>query len=114
MPFTVGAKTYVYAGGGPQFNFVEQKFEQGEAVNFSDFHYSTALNILLGIQHRGEMFAELKTSIYASPAPVLRLIVGLFVLIADWFCGLISRPSPADQLGQRRAASYFANSGRLL
>jgi hypothetical protein len=76
MPYTVGAKAYVYFGGGPQFNFIEQKFEQGEAVNFSDFHYSTALNILLGVQHRSGMFAEVKTSIYASPAPVIRLMVG--------------------------------------
>jgi hypothetical protein len=76
IPFTVGAKKYVYFGGGPGFNFVQQTFERGQGVNFSDFHYDSALNILLGIQHRGGLFVEMKTSVYATPAPVLRFIVG--------------------------------------
>src|SRR5436190_3676584 len=75
LPFTLGARRYVYFGGGPAFNFVEQSFENHE-VSFSDFHYDSALNILLGVQFRSGLFTELKTSVYASPAPVLRLIVG--------------------------------------
>jgi hypothetical protein len=76
LPFTIGARKYVYFGGGPSFNFIEQKFENDTGVNFSDFHYDSALNILLGIQLRSGLYAELKTSVYASPAPVLRVLVG--------------------------------------
>ena len=76
LPFTVGARKYGYFGAGPAFNFVERSFEQDTGVNFSDFKYDGALNILLGIQLRSGLFAELKTSVYASPAPVLRVLVG--------------------------------------
>ena len=60
LPFTLGARRYVYFGGGPAFNFVEQSFENHE-VSFSDFHYDSALNILLGVQFRSGLFTELKT-----------------------------------------------------
>jgi hypothetical protein len=72
---TPGARRSFYVGGGPQFNFVEQS-ASGHGVDFSDFHYSTALNILLGVRWRNGAFTELKTSVYASPAPILRLVAG--------------------------------------
>lgn len=71
----LGARRSLYFGAGPQFNFTEQSTSD-HGVNFSDFHYSTALNILLGIRFRNGVFTELKTSVYAAPAPVLRLLVG--------------------------------------
>jgi hypothetical protein len=64
-----------YFGLGPQFNFAERS-ASGEGVSFSDFHYSNALNILLGIKLRSGVWAELKTSVWAAPAPILRLMVG--------------------------------------
>jgi hypothetical protein len=77
LPFSVGSRRYIYFGGGPSFNFIEQNFEKSDTgVDFSDFNYDAALNLLLGIQWRSGMFAEMKTSIYASPAPVLRIIIG--------------------------------------
>jgi hypothetical protein len=68
-----------YVGIGPGFNFTHQKF-QGVAgssrIDFSDFSADSTLNILGGIRYRSGMFAEIKTSIYASPSPVFRLIIG--------------------------------------
>lgn len=72
---TPGARRSFYFGGGPQFNFVEQS-ASGHGVDFSEFHYSNALDILLGVRFRNGAFTEMKTSVYASPAPIFRLIAG--------------------------------------
>jgi len=69
------ARRSVYFGAGPQFNFVEQNVS-GHGVSFSDFHYSNALNVLLGVRSRSGAFAEMKTSVWAAPAPILRLLAG--------------------------------------
>lgn len=63
-----------YFGGGPAFNFAEQSFTK--SVDFSEFHYDAALNILAGYQFRKGVFAEVRTSVYASPAPIFHLTVG--------------------------------------
>ena len=69
-----------YVGVGPGFNFLHQNFErtdgQGKRIDFGDFHSAVGLNILGGLRYRSGMFIELKTSVYASPAPTLRMIVG--------------------------------------
>ncbi len=76
MPITSRfSKSSVYFGGGPAFNFAQQSFGHNE-ISFSDFKYDAALNILVGIQYRSGLFAEVKTSVYAAPAPALRLLVG--------------------------------------
>jgi hypothetical protein len=69
-----------YVGIGPAFNFLHQNFEReaGEDrdIDFGEFDSDVALNILGGLRSRGGMFVELKTSVYARPAPTLRLILG--------------------------------------
>jgi len=68
-----------YVGGGPALDFIEQTFSTsgGEhPVSFSNFNYQTGLNVLMGMEHRNGTFFEVKTSLYSSPAPVLRLIIG--------------------------------------
>jgi hypothetical protein len=68
-----------YVGAGPGFNFLNQSFDRvtGERnIDFDDFRYDTALNILGGVRFRRGTFVELKTSVYAEPAPTLRLIFG--------------------------------------
>jgi len=69
-----------YLGAGPGFTFLHQNFNkttgEGSRIDFGEFHSSTGLNILGGIQHRRGTFVELKTSVYAQPAPTLRLIFG--------------------------------------
>ena len=68
-----------YVGVGPGFNFLHQNFERtdgGKRIDFGDFHSAVGLNILGGLRYRSGMFIELKTSVYASPAPTLRMIVG--------------------------------------
>jgi len=64
-----------YVGGGPAFTFAQQSFGHNE-INFSDFRYDSALNFLVGMQYRSGLFAEVKTSIYANPAPSFRLLFG--------------------------------------
>jgi hypothetical protein len=72
-----------YVGIGPGFSFLHQNFERntgsnsvGSRVDFGEFHSSTSLNILGGVRSRSGVFVELKSSVYASPAPVFRMIVG--------------------------------------
>jgi hypothetical protein len=76
LPFNVGARKYVYFGAGPAFNFVEQSFSAEGGVDFSQFKFDAALNVLLGIQYRNGFFTEVKTAVYAAPAPVFHLVVG--------------------------------------
>ena len=69
-----------YVGAGPAFSFVHQDFDRtdddGDRIDFGDFHSNAGLNILGGLRFRSGMFLELKTSVYASPAPTLRFIIG--------------------------------------
>ncbi len=68
-----------YFGAGPGFNFIHQSFEREDGQNridFGDFHSDTGLNILGGMRFRSGTFAELKTSVYSSSSPTLRLMFG--------------------------------------
>ncbi len=71
-----------YVGIGPGFNFTHQDFQRatggpgGSRIDFGDFHSDTTLNILGGLRYRSGLFTEIKSSIYASPSPTFRLIVG--------------------------------------
>ena len=71
-----------YVGIGPGFNFTHQNFERatggpgGSRIDFGDFSSDTALNILGGMRYRSGLFTEIKASVYATPSPTFRLIVG--------------------------------------
>jgi hypothetical protein len=71
-----------YVGIGPGFNFTNQHFERanggpgGSRIDFGDFSSDTALNILGGMRYRSGLFTEIKASVYATPSPTFRLIVG--------------------------------------
>ena len=76
LPITSRYSTWaVYFGGGPAFNFAEQSFGRND-ISFSDFRYDAALNILMGVQYRSGVFMEVKSSIFADPAPAFRLLLG--------------------------------------
>jgi hypothetical protein len=81
LPLTArsGAWT-LYVGGGPGFNLTHKSFKEttssGSNVSFHALHDDATLNILGGIQRRGGMFTEIKTSVYAQTAPVLSLVIG--------------------------------------
>jgi hypothetical protein len=47
VPLAAGRRD-VYFGGGPSFNCVEQSL--GKGVNWSDFHYDAALDVVVGFQ----------------------------------------------------------------
>jgi hypothetical protein len=80
LPITARGKTWsTYFGAGPALTFLHQNFErsqgQGRDIDFGNFDYDTGFNLLAGIQRRHTFF-EMKTSLYAQPAPTLRLILG--------------------------------------
>ncbi len=74
-----GRNFSAYIGAGPGFTFLHQNFErqqgQGRNIDFGNFDYESGFNVLAGIQKR-HTFYEIKTSLWARPAPTLRLIVG--------------------------------------
>lgn len=71
------ARWGAYVGAGPGVNFVKQSLTRKDRdVNFDDLDTDVSFNLFGGIQNRSGMFAELKTSVYADPAPTLRLILG--------------------------------------
>jgi hypothetical protein len=71
------ARWGAYVGAGPGVNFVKQSLTREDRnVDFDDPDTDVSLNIFGGIQNRNGMFLELKTSVYADPAPSLRLLVG--------------------------------------
>jgi hypothetical protein len=81
LPLTARSGQWTfYVGGGPGFNFTHKSFSQttgsGSTVSFHQLHDDSTLNILGGIQRRGGMFTEIKTSVYAQTAPVLSLVIG--------------------------------------
>jgi len=74
-----------FFGGGPVLNFVKLGFSRegdvdlsdpqtDEDFSFDDFDLDAGLNILAGVQSRGGMFMELKTTVYANPG--MRFVVG--------------------------------------
>ncbi len=65
-----------FLGAGPALIFIHQSYQQSRQISFGNFDYETGFNVLVGMQHRRGMFAELKTSLYSGPAPKLRLIFG--------------------------------------
>jgi hypothetical protein len=69
----------LYFGGGPGFNLIARDLSRPTGVgdvDFSDFQFDVALNLLMGVRYNSGVFAEMKTSLYSGNAPVLRLLVG--------------------------------------
>ena len=69
-----------YVGAGPALTFLHQSFQrqqgQGRNIDFGNFDFDTGFNILTGVRLRRGTFVEIKTSLYARPAPTFRLIFG--------------------------------------
>jgi hypothetical protein len=75
--FTPQGRWTPYFGAGPGFNFIHRGLRREDRnVDFGELDYDSALNILGGVEYRNGIFLELKTSVYANPAPSLRMIVG--------------------------------------
>ena len=79
LPFTPRSGRWnAYVGAGPSLVLSHQNFERAAAgdrgIDFGDFDAQGGLNILTGIEYRGGLFFEAKTTVYATPH--LRLIVG--------------------------------------
>ena len=71
------ARWGAYVGAGPGINFLKQSLTRDDRnVDFDDLDTDVSFNLFGGVQNRNGMFLEMKTSVYADPAPSLRLIVG--------------------------------------
>jgi len=65
----------IYVGAGLGIHLTRRGFEEAEQqIDFGDWDFSTGLNLLMGIQKRGGLFAELRAGAYGSPS--IKLIVG--------------------------------------
>jgi hypothetical protein len=65
----------VYVGAGLGIHLTRRGFEEAEQqIDFGDWDFSTGLNLIMGIQKRGGLFAELRAGAYGSPS--IKLIVG--------------------------------------
>lgn len=64
----------------PAFNFIHQGFNattgKGRDIEFGNFEFDTALNIMGSIEFRSGTFAEVRTGVYAGPALTFRLVIG--------------------------------------
>ncbi len=81
LPITTRRQNWsAYVGAGPGLTFLHQNFErqqgQGRNIDFGNFDFDAGFNILTGVRFRRGTFFEIKTSLYARPAPTLRLIFG--------------------------------------
>jgi hypothetical protein len=68
-----------YFGAGPALTFLHQNLERpagGRNIDFGNFDFDLGFNVLAGVQSRKGTFFEVKTSLWARPAPTLRLIMG--------------------------------------
>ena len=72
-------KWAMFVGGGPGFDFSKLGFEsEGEEdeddFSFDDLEFDGGLNVVIGLQSRGGMFLELRSTAYSTPS--LRFVVG--------------------------------------
>ena len=70
-------KWSVFAGGGPSFGFTHQNFDRAEAgVDFGDLSYAGGLNLFFGVESRKGFLVETKTTLWARPNPIFRVLFG--------------------------------------
>ena len=80
MPVTErGGRWSMFFGAGPAINFVKLGFaREGETVEedieYDEFDMQVGLNLLAGVQSRGGLFLELKSTVYAEPG--MRFVFG--------------------------------------
>ena len=81
LPVTERQSRYsVYVGAGPGLNFLDRNFEEDadsigdRDIDFSDFDFDASLNFLAGVEFRGGMFLELKSTAYSNPQT--KIVVG--------------------------------------
>lgn len=70
----------MFVGAGPGFNFSKLSFtgegdEEEEDFSFSDLEFDGGLNLIIGLQSRGGVFVELRTTAYS--VPHVRFVVGI-------------------------------------
>ena len=78
----------IFIGGGPAFNFSKRSFtEEGvdseessdgttstDRFSFSDLDFDSGFNVVIGIESRGGMFLELRSTAYSTPH--IRFVIG--------------------------------------
>jgi hypothetical protein len=66
-----------YLAGGPAFGFSQQNFERGDSgIDWGNLEFTPGLNIVAGLESRRGFLVEFRSTIYASPNPIFRLMFG--------------------------------------
>jgi hypothetical protein len=78
LPLTPRWSTWsVYLAGGPAFGFSQQSFERDNSgIDWGNLEFTPGLNVVAGLESRRGFLVEFRSTIYASPNPIFRLMFG--------------------------------------
>ena len=78
LPLTPRWSTWsTYLAAGPAFGFSQQSFERDNAgIDWGNLEFTPGLNVVAGLESRRGFLVEFRSTIYASPNPIFRVIVG--------------------------------------
>jgi hypothetical protein len=66
-----------YVAAGPSFGFSQQHFEKGSSgIDWGNLEFTPGLNIVVGLESRRGFLVEFRSTVYASPNPIFRLMFG--------------------------------------
>ncbi len=66
-----------YVAAGPSFGFSQQHFEKGDSgFDWGNLEFTPGLNIVAGLESRRGFLVEFRSTVYASPNPIFRLMFG--------------------------------------
>ena len=78
LPLTPRWSTWsTYLAAGPSLGFSQQNFEKVNAgFKWGNLEFTPGLNIVAGLESRRGFLVELRSTIYASPNPIFRMMFG--------------------------------------
>jgi hypothetical protein len=78
LPLTPRWSTWsTYLAAGPSFGFSQQHFEKGgSSIDWGNLEFAPGLNVVAGLESRRGFLVEFRSTIYASPNPIFRMMFG--------------------------------------
>jgi hypothetical protein len=68
-----------YLAAGPAFGFSQQHFEKGSTgIDWGNLEFTPGLNVVAGLESRKGFLVEFRSTVYASPNPIFRLMFGYY------------------------------------
>ena len=66
-----------YVAAGPSLGFSQQNFERDNGgIDFDNLEFTPGLNVVAGLESRRGFSVEFRSTVYASPNPIFRLMFG--------------------------------------